>query len=130
MKIYLANAKHVTFKRLAILVVTLGIFGAMPSLLSARAANTNSITIVNNSSWEIRSVYLSPPDNDDWGSNQLGNAVIGNGESFTLNNVSCDATGIKVITEDQDGCFLSNVISCGDNATWTITNDATPDCGN
>ena len=129
MKIHLAKAKHTTFHRLAILVAILGLFGALPSLLSARAETTNSITLVNNSSWEIHSIYLSPTDNDDWGANQLNNTVIRNGESFTLNDVSCDGAGIKVITEDQDGCFISTVVACG-NATVTITNDATPDCGN
>jgi hypothetical protein len=35
-----------------------------------------------------------------------------------------------VITEDKDGCFLSRTVSCGSNASWTLTGDLSPDCGN
>jgi hypothetical protein len=34
-----------------------------------------------------------------------------------------------VIAEDQDGCFESTIINCGDNANWTITTDTARDCG-
>jgi hypothetical protein len=47
-----------------------------------------------------------------------------------LSNVSCDAANIKAIAEDQNGCFLYQTVACGADSKWTITNDATPDCGN
>jgi hypothetical protein len=99
-------------------------------LLKSSAQPATSVNIVNNSNREIRNVYLSHVDVDDWGANQLGNATIGAGQSFTLNNVACDQQQIKVIGEDQDGCFVSTVVTCGGNATWTITNDTPRDCGN
>ena len=101
---------------------------ALAALSSARTATT-SVNIVNNSNKEIRNVYLSHVNLDDWGSNQLGDTTILPGQSFTLNNVACDQQQVKVIGEDQDGCFLSTVVNCGDNATWTITNDTARDCG-
>ena len=102
-----------------------------PPLLSRAYAPTTAITIVNNSSREIRHVYLSPADQNNWGSDQLVNSVIApSGGSFTLNEVACEASNIKVITEDQEGCFLYNVVTCSQATTWTITNEATPDCGN
>ena len=115
-------------------LVVLGIFVGMmvcgPLLSSAHAPST-AITIVNNSSREIRHVYLSPPDQNNWGSDQLANSVISpNGGSFTIGNVSCGGSSIKVIAEDQDGCFLYQVVTCSDNASWTIASNATRDCGN
>lgn len=115
-------------------LVVLGIFVGMmvggPMLSKAHAPAT-AITIVNNSSREIRHVYLSPPDQNNWGSDQLVNSVISpNGGSFTLSNVSCGGASIKVIAEDQEGCFLYQVVTCSDNVSWTITNDTTRDCGN
>ena len=103
---------------------------ALAALVSARTPTTTAVNIVNNSSREIRNVYLSHVNADDWSGNQLGNgATIAPGQSFSLSNVACDQQQVKVIGEDQEGCFLSTVVSCGDSATWTITNDTARDCG-
>lgn len=112
--------------RLVILCIALF---ALAALSSARTATT-SVNIANNSNKEIRNVYLSHVNVDDWGNNQLGDSTIPPGQSFALNNVACDQQQVKVIGEDQNGCFLSTVINCGDNSTWTITNDTPADCGN
>jgi len=113
-----------------LLAVFAGIMVCAP-LLSAAPALTSAITIVNNSSREIRHVYLSAPDQNNWGSDQLVNSTIpANGGSVTLSNVSCGGASIKVIAEDHDGCFSYAVVSCSDNATWTITDSTTRDCGN
>ena len=110
-------------------LATLGIaLFALTVLSSARTATT-SVNIVNNSNKEIRNVYLSHVNVDDWGGNQLGDATILPGQSFNLTNVGCDQQQVKVISEDQDGCFLSTVINCGDNSVWTITNLTARDCG-
>ena len=115
------------FYRLAIL--SLSLF-ALAALSSARTRMATSVNIVNNSNKEIRSVYLSHVNADDWTGNQLSNgAVIAPGQSYNLSNVACDQQQVKVIGEDQDGCFLSTVVTCGDNATWTVTNEAARDCG-
>jgi hypothetical protein len=111
--------------RLVILCVALF---ALTGLSTARPPTT-SVNIVNNSSKQIRNVYLSHVNADDWGTNQLGDGTISPGQSFTITNFTCDQQQIKVIGEDQNGCFLSTVVTCGDNATWTITNDTAADCG-
>jgi hypothetical protein len=115
-------------RSLIITCVALLAVASIPLLAMAGTATT-SVNIVNNSSKEIRNVYLSPVNSDDWSGNQLGDAIISPGHSFTLSNVACDQQQVKVIGEDQDGCFVSTVVSCGDSATWAITNDTTRDCG-
>jgi hypothetical protein len=102
---------------------------AVVPLISQAKALTGSIRIVNNSSRTIRNVYLSHVDADDWGSNQLGSSSIGPGEAFTISNLSWDQSQLKVIAEDQDGCFLSSVLPAADNSTWTVTNETAADCG-
>jgi hypothetical protein len=115
---------------LIIILVVLLALAAVPLLSSARSRTvTTSVNIVNNSNWEIRHVYLQPTDSDLWSGDQLGGVVISPGSSYTLSNSACDGQATKVITEDKDGCFLNHTVSCGSDATWTITNDATPDCG-
>jgi hypothetical protein len=96
-------------------------------LLSKAHTQTATINIVNNSSREIRHVYLSHVNADDWSADQISSAIQP-GQSQTLNNVSCDEQEVKVIGEDQDGCFLTGVVACG-TATWTISNDTAVDCG-
>jgi hypothetical protein len=113
--------------RLIILCVALF---ALAALSAARTPTTTSVNIVNNSTREMRNVYLSHVDADDWSANQLSDgSTIAAGQSFTLNNLVCDQQQVKVIAEDQDGCFLSTVVTCGDSGTWTITNDTARDCG-
>ncbi len=117
----------VSFKHVA-LVAALACSAAALTLTDARTRPAAGITVVNNSTREIRHLYLSPTDQDAWGADQLNDSVIHTGESATI-SASCNG-GIKVIAEDADGCFMSTVVSCDDNATWTITNDTPADCGN
>jgi hypothetical protein len=114
--------------RVVILSVALSAFAALPLLSNARTANTNQVTIVNNSNRVIRYVYLSHVGADDWSGDQLGGSSISSGQSATV-SFSCDSQQMKVIGEDQDGCFLSEVVACGGNSTWTITNATAADCG-
>ena len=112
--------------RFAMLIAMLCLLSALPLLSSATA--TTTITVVNNSSWEIRHLYLSPVDNDNWGPDQLNQSVIAPGQSVTI-NVVWDQASVKVISEDQNGCFLYQTLDATSNASWTITNNAVPDCG-
>ena len=118
------------FVSVLVLVLFMGLMVCSP-LLSSAYAPTSAITIVNNSGREIRHVYLSAPDQDNWGSDQLVNSVISpNGGSFTISDANCGGASIKVIAEDQEGCFIYKVVSCSESVTWTITNDDSRDCGN
>ena len=117
------------FMSLVALAICVGIMVYAPSLSNARVAST-SIAITNNSGREIRHVYLSAPDQNNWGSDQLSGSVISpNGGSFTV-SANCDGASIKVIAEDAEGCFSYQVVSCSEGASWTITNDTARDCGN
>ena len=119
---------------LFISLLALGVFVGVTvcgPLVSTAHAPTSAITIVNNSSHEIRHVFLSAPDTNNWGPDQLGHSVIAaNGGSVTISNESCSGSTIKVIAEDEQGCFFYQVVACSDSVTWTITNDSTRDCGN
>lgn len=130
------NSNSTRHIRVLITCVALVALAALPLLTrghslspSTSVTTSTSVNIVNNSSREIRNVYLSHVDVDDWGADILTDGSITPGHSATLNNLACDAQQVKVIGEDQDGCFLSTVVTCGDSATWTITNSTAADCG-
>jgi hypothetical protein len=111
-------------------IVILGFALFALAALSIARTSTTSVNIVNNSTGEIRNVYLSHVNADDWGSNQLPEgSTIAAGQSYNLSNLACDQQQVKVIAEDQDGCFLSTVVTCGSSSTWTITSDTARDCG-
>ncbi len=114
--------------RLALSLFVLLILAGSALMLVAHPAAT-TVTIVNNSAAEVRHVYFSPTNSDNWGPDQLNGATIYQNGSHTL-SVSCDQASIKVIAEDKNGCFLYQVVSCGENSTWTIPSNAAPDCGN
>jgi hypothetical protein len=118
-----------TTRNLGRLVMLCAALVTLAALSSARTATT-SVTIVNNSGKEIRNLYLSHVNSDDWSDNQLGSTTISSGQSFTLSNVVCDQSQVKLIGENQDGCFYYTVVNCGENATWTITAETPADCGN
>jgi len=115
-------------RHLIVFCTAFGVLAMLPLLSGAHSST--SVNIVNNSSREISHVYFSHVGADDWTGNQLGESTIAAGQSYNLTDVACDQQQVKVIGEDQDGCFISTVVNCGDNATWTLTNDTARDCGN
>jgi hypothetical protein len=96
--------------------------------VAARSSNTISVTITNHSSREIRHVYIAAGDPNNWGPDQLHGAIPAGG-SATLSDVSCDASSVRVIAEDNNGCFVYYNAACDANQTWEITDAASPDCG-
>ena len=130
MKRLFAKTKLTTnIYRVLMLAAIVCALAALPLLSSAQPPQTASIHIVNNSNLEIRHIYLSPTDQDNWGPDQLNETVIRPGESQTLSNLPCTGAQVKVIGEDQNGCFLTTIVSCSEDAEWTISNTAAPDCG-
>ena len=112
-----------------ILAVMFGAVMAAPALLRART-DGNTITVTNNARRIITHIYLAAPDRDYWGPDQLDDALLRSGQSLTISNADCYPLGVKVIAEDQDGCFVSTVMACAAEGSWTITDSAGRDCGN
>ena len=99
------------------------------TMVSNAVAPTTNISITNNSGRSISHIYLSPPNSDNWGPDQLNDNAVASGSSVTISSAACEGS-VKVIAEDQDGCFISTTIACSENAGWTISSDAPRNCGN
>jgi hypothetical protein len=95
---------------------------------SRATAPSLTISVVNNSQLEIRHVYLSPADTNNWGSDQLNETAIGAGATRNL-QVSWDQSTVKIVAEDQDGCFLDTTVEATGSPVWTITSETPRDCG-
>ncbi len=91
------------------------------SIPSVAAAKNATVTVANQSEWEIHQFFLSPADTDKWGADQLSEEVIGTGENFKLTEIPCDTYDVKLVDEDGDECVVQAVDICGGKGTWTIT---------
>lgn len=123
----IGKAKGVRWKVSALIVLV--VMAGMAVLAVARPRPAMTITISNNSQMQIRYLYLAPGNPDDWGPNQMGESGLAPGGSFTLNNVSCAGSSIRVILEDQNGCFFYHSISCAETGSWSLTDSEAHDCG-
>lgn len=116
-----------TYFRFLILVAVFSALAAVTQLSTATAPSV-TINVVNNSSLEIRRLYLSPVNNDNWGPDQLNGSSISPGVTRNL-NVAWDQSTVKLVAEDQDGCFLNTTVEATGTQVWTITSDINRDCG-
>jgi hypothetical protein len=98
---------------------------AAPAFAAKKKA---SIKVINQSKWEIHHLFLSSTSDHEWGPDQLGDEVIGTGESFTLTKIDCDDYDIKVVDEDGDECVIEEVNMCGDASVWKITDKSLLSC--
>ena len=117
-------------KRIASLSVVVGcILAAQLLALPAWGADTTSnVTVKNRSDWEVHELYLSPTSEDEWGPDQLGEEVLGTGDSITLTNVPCNVWDVMVVDEDGDECVIEQVELCAHEAVWNLTNEELLSC--
>jgi len=102
---------------------------ALVATAGPAAAATIDITVANTGTRPIDGLYLSLSATDDWGPDQLNGVALGEGGTFVVRGVACTTGSIVVVAEDAGGCFLYRSVSCGGDASWTITNTSTRDCG-
>ena len=96
-------------------------FGEPPARAGSRARPSATVKIANRSQFQVDELYLSSSDDYAWGPDQLGDDVIGSGESVTLAGVACDTYDIKVVDEDGDVCIIDEVDLCEDDSVWQLT---------
>jgi hypothetical protein len=111
---------------LLILVAVVSLFCVLPRLSSA--APDLTISVVNNSQKEIRHLFLASAGSDNWGDDQLSEPLAA-GSSRNL-NASWNESTVKVVAEDEDGCFLTSTLEAAGNPNWTITSSTARNCGN
>lgn len=92
------------------------------------AVFANDVEVMNESDWVLVHFYLSPVDEESWGPDQLGNEVIGSGDSFVLTGIPCDSYDVKLVDEDGDTCVVPGVDICGGDQGWVVTNDDLLEC--
>ena len=97
-------------------------------LASNVSARTATATLINNTSFDIHAIFLSPSSDSHWGPDQLGDDILESEYSFTLRGMPCDEYDIKLIDEDGDACVIKGDYLCGDAGDWILTNEELLDC--
>jgi hypothetical protein len=109
--------------------LVVAVFAAVAVSVSMPASAASSIKVHNKSKWEIHHMFLSPTsEKDEWGPDQLGEAVIKPGGTFTLTDIECNKYDIKIVDEDGDECVVAGVSLCDDAAVWNITDERLLKC--
>ncbi len=109
------------------LLIFVFVFSVLTPLSNATAPAL-SISVVNNSSREIRHLFLAPAGTDNWGDDQLSEPISA-GTSRNI-NASWSESNVKVVVEDEDGCFLTTTLDAAGTPNWTITSSTARNCGN
>ncbi len=110
----------------ALAVPALVVLTCTPTMTATAGVSSYRLIIKNTSRYTLHNIYMSSSDDDEWGSDQLGNRVLRPQQQLTL-RVQPDEYDIKVIDEDEDECVL-NGISVYSNKTWSLTNRALLSC--
>jgi hypothetical protein len=95
--------------------------------LSRATAPSITVSVVNNSQKAVSHLYLSSAGDDNWSNDQLSGAISA-GASQNV-SVTWSESTVKLIAEDEDGCFLSTTVDNSGSPSWTITSSTTRDCG-
>jgi hypothetical protein len=111
-------------RRIRVFALALGLLAA----IVPATAFANTVEVSNESDFVITHFHLSPVDEDSWGPDQLGDQVIGSGDSFSLSGVPCDSYDVKLIDEDGDECVVPGVDICGGDQGWVVTSEDLLEC--
>lgn len=87
-----------------------------------------SLTVENQSDYDIHHFYLAPAHKTKWGKDWLGKDVLSPGETLTITGLDCTEYDIKVIDEEGDACVIEDVDFCLEDLGWEITNRVLQNC--
>lgn len=87
-------------------MLTTGLF-CSSTLVSAQGY-LRSFTLINHSSYTIRSLYVSSTDDRNWGYDTLGARVLVPGYQATV-RLYPGAYDVKLVDQDGDSCVVNNV---------------------
>lgn len=88
---------------------SIALCSSLALLFTAASASALSLSIKNESDWEIHELYFQETSSDEWGPDQLGKDVIKKGDTFTLTKIDKGKYDMKIVDEDGDSCEVPNV---------------------
>jgi hypothetical protein len=87
---------------------------------TAAAQSNHTLTLQNNSGFDIYEIHMSSIYDGSWERDLLGRHVLSSGNSFDITNIASGRYDIKVVDEDGDACILRQVPVYQDRS-WNLT---------
>jgi hypothetical protein len=103
------------------------VLSCLLSVATAVSALAAQLTVINSSDYVVHHLHVSPSQSRSWGPDQLGKAIIGRAERFTVRNIPDGTYDLKLVDEDEDECIVENVEVSG-TITWTLTDTVIENC--
>ena len=88
------------------------------------------ISMINESVWDIKAIYISEVGKDSWQENLLSDDVLMAGGGGTIVKAICGTYDIKIIDTDNHTCTVKNIDICSDSKRITITDQSIGICLN
>jgi len=98
------------------------------SVLAGPKKGRATVEIINDSSWDIYQLYISPSHTDEWGPDQLADAILAAGESLLIYDILCNDYDLMFVDEDGDRCIIEEETLCVDDSVWHITDEGLISC--
>ena len=83
---------------------------------------SSTLTVDNNSSFDLKELHLTRSTSSGWGPNLL-DAALRPGESIFLDGISCDTYDVLMVDETGAQCEADGIDICFSDAAWVITNN-------
>lgn len=101
-------------------------FRLLPLLIGLLAASTlaarerGSVVVINDSSFAIFQLFISPSDRFLWGEDRLGWDILESGGRVRIRDIPCGKYDVRLVDEDGDACVVYGVGICGKRTEWVI----------
>ncbi len=87
-----------------------------------------TVTLINDSSWDVKHLYLREAGTTAWGPDQLTDTEMETGGSLKLKDLPCHTYDIKLVDDGGKTCTLTQATLCTSAGSWRITNKLLDGC--
>lgn len=94
------------------------------------ADTAQRISVVNESVWEIKAIYISQTDKNEWQENLLKDETLSAGGGAIIAKAICGIYDVKVVDMDDHACIIKKTNFCDNKNSITITDNSIANCLN
>lgn len=101
---------------------------ATVALAGGHAWWKGSLTVTNDSNYDIHQLFVTPAHKVKWGKDWLKKDVLQSHEEIIITGLDCDEYDFKLVDEEGDVCIVEDVDLCQEDLHWEITDRELANC--